>query len=227
MTIADYEAAFEKRLDQCWFSVYVADVLQLNRALSWKNVSRDVRAGAAVMAMAEFEALISNCVELVHESVESSGCQVGDLRHGLRMLHYRHRFAATTGSSMDSVWDARIELSRSHESSDRPALPRRDGRGYLEPVGSKTPRANTLNRIWQVYGLVGEPIPDLRWRSSLGEMAEIRNDVAHARLPISEAFNGRTRSADAVASHIANLRDLGIYFAETLISYTSAQSYLS
>lgn len=227
MSLNSYEADFEQRLDQCWLSVMVADVLQLGAPSGWKSVSRDVRAGAVVMAMGEFEALLKNSVEETHRIIEASGSPVMDLRHGVRMLHYDSRFAAASGSSLDSVWGTRMTLSEAHECTDLPRLPRRDSRGYLQPLGSSTPKPAMLARLWLVYDLPGLPFPSLAWRKSLGEMAEVRNDVAHARMPIAQAFAGKARTADAVASCIMDLRDLGKHVVDSLITYTAGGGYLA
>lgn len=226
MSFAVYEADFERRLDQCWLSVMVADVLQLGVSGGWKTVSRDVRAGAVVMAMAEFEGLTKECVEETNRVIESSGNSVMDLRGNLRMLHYEARFPAAASSSLDSVWSARKLLAGAHESLDSPALPRRNQHGFLQPLGSQTPKPVMLTRLWSVYDLPGQPFPHLSWRKSLGEIAEMRNDVAHRRLPLAEALTGRSKSADAIASHLLDLRDLGKHLVQTLLRYTNSMGYL-
>ncbi|MCO7239487.1 hypothetical protein [Aeromicrobium sp. CnD17-E] len=227
MGISSYEADFEQRLDQCWLSVMVADVLQFGGGASgWKSVSRDVRAGAVVMAIGEFEALLKHSVEDIHQTIEASGSVVKDLRHGVRMLHFDPRFSAAAGSALDSVWSTRIELSEAHECIDPPRLPRRDHTGNLQPLGNRTPKPATLARLWLVYELPGVPFPNFAWRKSLGEMVEIRNDVAHGRMPIAQVFAGGARTVDAVATYVMHVRDLGKHVVDSLSSYTADRGYL-
>lgn len=228
MSLATLERSFEQRLDQCWLSVMAADVLQMGTVTGWKTISRDVRAGAVVMAMGEFEALLKNCVEETHDAIESSGSSLKEVRAGVRMLHFDGRFtsAAGGGSSLDTTWETRLLLAETHTSDLAPRLPRRDGRGNLQPVGSQTPRPSTVSRLWLVYDLPGDPFPKIGWRKSLGELAEIRNDVAHARLPLAQAFAGKGLTADAIAQSILNLRDLGKHVAESFAIYTVGGGFL-
>ncbi|WP_157514768.1 hypothetical protein [Nocardioides sp. J54] len=205
----------------------VADVLQLGKVAGWKSVSRDVRAGAVVMAMAEFECLIKTCVEEVNSAIEQSGHAVGALRLGLRMLHLDSRFASASSSSLEKVWESRLQVADAHNSGDVPALPRADSRGFIQPLGSSTPKPAMIARLWLVYELPGSPIPKLSWRRALGELAEIRNDVAHARLPLNLALNGPDRSADAVAAFVLELRDLGRHIVESVTAYVDGNSYLA
>ena len=167
MSLETIEAEFEERLDQCWLAMIVADVAQLGASHAWTTVSRDVRAAAAVFAMAEFEALVKESLEDLHGHIESSGHLLGDLRDGLRMLHLDRRITASAGSSLDSAWSARTEIASAHTSTSVPQLPRRDSHGFLQPVGSQTMRPGTMIRAWRVYELPGAPFPSLSWQRSL------------------------------------------------------------
>src|SRR4051794_6350599 len=126
MAFVEIEAEFERRLGQCWLSVIVADVAQLGKLGGWTTLSRDVRASAAVLAMAEFEALLKDCVEELHAAIEQSGLLVGELKGGIRFLHLDRRLTAAVDSNLDPAWNARLELARSHLLQDTPSLPRRD-----------------------------------------------------------------------------------------------------
>ncbi len=161
------------------------------------------------MAVAEFEALLKDCLEETHRVIESSGSTVTDLRSELRMLHYDTRFPAAAGSSLDTAWSARKALADAHQSIDTPRLPRRDAHGFIQPLGSQTPKPAMLTRMWSVYNLSGQPFPKFAWRKSLAELAEIRNDVAHRRLSLSQAMGDKARTADAVSAYVLDLRDLG------------------
>lgn len=227
MSLVLYEQEFEQRLNQCWLSVMAADVLQLGNGTGWRTVSRDVRAGAVVMAVAEFEALLKDCVEETHSIIESSGVTIMDLRNEVRMLHHDTCFQAASGSSLDSAWSARRLLAGAHQSRDSPRLPRRDPNGFIQPLGSQTPKPAMLTRLWSVYDLPGQPFPQLAWRKSLGELAELRNDVAHRRLALTQALAGKARTADAVAAYVLDLRDLGKHVAQSLGTYTLGGGYLA
>jgi hypothetical protein len=227
MTFTAIEHEFERRLDQCWLSVVVADVVQLGRPSGWVTVSRDVRASAAVMAMAEFEGLIKDSIEALHEQIEISGLPVSRLRLGVRLLHFDGRMAAASSSNLDKAWTARLEVAGSHATSVAPKLPRRDPRGYLQPVGSATPAPSMLARLWNVYELAGTPFPQLRWQRSLGELVEIRNDVAHRRERLVLAMTGPRRSADAMADLIIDLRDLGRHVVQSIENYASSAAFVA
>lgn len=225
MSFAALEAEFEQRLDQCWLSIVVADVAQLGAPHGWNTVSRDVRAGAAVFAIAEFEALLKDSIEELHAHIEQSGRTLAALCDGVRMLHFDGRFSAAAGSRLDAAWTARREVGSSHQASVPPALPRRDSRGFLQPVGSMTPNPTAVMRIWLVYGLPGTPFPEFSWRRALGELADIRNDVAHRRAHLTLAMSGQNRTADAIAEYILHLRDLGKHVSHSLDLYAGQEGY--
>lgn len=173
------------------------------------------------MAMAEFEGLLKNCVEHAHQSIEMSSTCVNQLRPGLRMLHYDSAFASASasGPSIDAAWNSRMNISAASQNTDLPRLPRRQTNGSLQPLGNRTPNAATMSRLWRVYELPGQPFPRLSWRRSLGILCEIRNDVAHARVPFAKIFTGRDRTADAVGQLVSDLRDLGMHFTQSLVEY--------
>jgi hypothetical protein len=224
-TFIEIESEFVHRLDRCWLSVMVADVAQLSTSTGWPTISRDVRAGAVVMAMAEFEALLKDSVEALNRSVEASGVLVGDLRDGLRFLHMESQVSSAASSSLERSWASRLDLARSVHSPERPALPRRTSRGFLQPLGQETPKPSTLARLWTVYELPGAPFLKFRWRSALGELGEIRNDVAHRRELLKISMSGRSRTADKVAEHILDLRELGNHVVRSIDSYVANGGY--
>lgn len=179
------------------------------------------------MAMAEFEWLVKTCVEEANNAIEQSGHVVGTLRHGLRMLHLDSRIASAASSSLDRAWGSRLLVADGHNSDDVPVLPRADPRGFIQPLGSSTPKPSMIARLWLVYELPGLPMPKLSWRRALGELAEIRNDIAHARLPLNQALNGSERSADAVAALVLDLRDLGRHIVDSMTVYVDETCYLA
>lgn len=225
-TFNEIEAEFESRLNQCWHSILVADVAQLGGAHGWRTVSRDVRAAATVFAMAELEALLKDAIEETHSNIEASAVDVGALRAGVRMLHMGTRFSAASGpEGYDTTWLARLEVGRSHQCEELVALPRRDPQGSLAPIGNRTPRARTISLIWTIYELTGDPFPQLSWRSSLGELASLRNDVAHRRSTLRLVMAGPDRTADSIAGHVRNVRYLGAHVVKALDDYCATQQY--
>lgn len=72
-----------------------------------------------------------------------------------------------------------------------------------------------------VYELPGTPFPYLRWRRALGELADIRNDVAHRRDRLGRVMAGASRSADAIAEHLLDLGSLGRHVVETMEDYVA------
>lgn len=226
-TFSPIEASFEHRLNQCWFSIMVADITQLNARHGWKTVSRDVRASAAVFSIAEFEGLLKDCIEVAHEAIEASGYPVGSLRDGIRMLHLDSRFPAASGPASDATWAARHDVADSHNLAAAPTLPRRNHAGDMQPIGNQTPRPGTVLRVWRVYDLPGQPFPQLPWHGALGELADIRTDVAHRRMPLGSAMAGKARTADSIAKAVAQLRELGSHVTKTFEQYIAGIGYVA
>lgn len=227
MAFLPIEQEFERRLDQCWYSVLAADGLQLGLGHGWLTISRDVRASAVVLALAEFEGLLKESIEEMHGQVELSGVAVGDLRLGLRMLHADPLFGRAHNAGLDSMWESRALIGGSHDAAEMPVLPRRDPQGFIQPIGNATPKPTTIVRIWKVYGLAGLPLPQLAWQQALGDLSALRNDVAHRSDRLTLVMAGATRTPQALAEKIADVRDLGLHIIHSIEAYVANKGYVA
>lgn len=226
MSFSSIEREFERRLSQCWQSVLVADVVQLDRSTGWLTISRDVRAAAMVFAMAEFEGLLKDATEHLHAHVEGAGISVGDLKPGLRALHLLSDVARAQGTEGgQNTWPARLRLVDSINLNASPDLPRRDSRGFLHPIGNSTPSPSTVTRLWTVYEFSGQPLPDLNWRQALSDGSEIRNDVAHRRGHLKSVMSGADRTSDAIARQVRALQELGLHVIEAMSTYCATTAF--
>ena len=227
MSFSSIEKEFEQRLSQCWQSVLVADVVQLDRSTGWLTISRDVRAAAMVFAMAEFEGLLKDATEHLHALVEAAGVPVGDLKPGLRVLHLMGDVTRAQGAEEgQKTWPARMRLADSNNLKVPPDLPRRDSRGFLHPIGNATPNPSTVARLWTVYEFSGQPLPNLSWRQALSDGSEIRNDVAHRRGQLKSVMSGSDRTSDVIARQVRALQDLGLHVIDAMSAYCASAAFV-
>jgi hypothetical protein len=63
--------------------------------------------------------------------------------------------------------------------------------GPMPPLDGKTLTPAHLQRIWQVYGLNGNPVPDLSAGQTLQKVAGLKNDIAHGNLPFARYYGLR------------------------------------
>ncbi|MGH3808069.1 MAG: hypothetical protein ACRDRU_15880 [Pseudonocardiaceae bacterium] len=191
-------------------------------------VSRELRAAAAVGSIAELEALTRSTIQRTHIELNTCGLMLCDISPSMRQLAVHGTFESLR-DAMDhgKLWEKRRFATTLETCNQSLLLPIVLQRAPQPPLDGRTLTPKHYHRLWQIYGLPGDPFPVVSWEGSLQKLALLRNDIAHGSLPVDEIFTQAGRSAPEVRSYINDIGLFSINFADRWENYLTNQGYLT
>lgn len=214
------------RFDELRRFVQVARTVAGDPQLAWKKATIEARASLIVCSMAEMEALTRLSLAEVHRSLNALLLPSNSYRLSLLPLLGDSRFESLRMlNNREKMWDRRSELMSLHSSVDVVEFPV-PIKGPQPPMDGATLRPVHFQRIWSIYGLAGVPFPEQAWSLSLGDMADLRNDVAHANSPFGAIFQAGGRSVEHLLQHLINLEEFAMHLVESWDCYLTGACYI-
>lgn len=192
----------------------------------WHFLTQEARAACIVGILAELEALTRTFLCAINDEINESKVSVGDLKQCLRGLASHVHFESLRDSNdSTNTWNRRAAVTSLENSSEIAVLPI-PIRGPQPPLDGKTLTPAHFYRIWQVYGVEGDPMPDLAAGQTLQKLSGLRNDVAHGNLPFSEIFRTAGTTAPAIEGYVTQMSLFVIHLASAWSAYASGRGYL-
>lgn len=202
---------FGARLDQVRQELYYCDVNFTKKESRFLRQS--IRANGYVHLAAALEQLVNLTAETVILEINRVGISLVDLRLSL--------FSISSGGHFESLgdvrglknWLRRCEILQNLHSTDVVQL-----EPAHVPLDGRTIRPEHLNAIWGVFGFPGLPLPGPLHALALRDLADSRNDVAHANEDLS-VVAGRKSVSDMFA-FVARIEEVGLHL------FAAADEYL-
>lgn len=214
------------RYDELRRFIDIAKRVEGDPNIRWRKATYEARASLIVCCMAELEALTKLVITEVHGSLNGLQLSTQDYSSTIVALLGHGQFESLrTLADHEKLWTRRIEVLNLHFASDVIdfPLPRK---GPQPPLDGSTLRPPHFDRVWKIYGLPGIPFPKILWSLSLANMADLRNDIAHANAEFDSIFKARGRRVEDFLAHLENIEEFAVHFVETWDVYLDAESYL-
>lgn len=192
----------------------------------WHFLTQEARAACIVGVFAELEALTRTFLTTINEEITAAHFAISDLRPCLRGLAGHVHFESLRDSSDSAnIWSRRTAVT-TFESSRELAIMPLPTRGPQPPLDGRTLTPAHFLRVWQIYGLDGDPVPDLASSQTLQKLSGLRNDIAHGNLPFSEIFRTAGTSAASIEGYLTQMSLFVIHLAYAWSGYATGRSYL-
>lgn len=216
-----------KRLDRLKSFLVAAEALRVQDHARWFFLTQEARAACIIGVCAELEALTRVFLVAVNGEINRGVHVVGDLKPCLRGLAgHAHFESLRTSEDAATVWARRTAVTSYDTSTEVAAMPL-PARGPQPPMDGKTLTPSHFQRLWDVYGLDGDPFPELAWATTLTKLSGLRNDIAHANLPFSEIFRTAGTTSPSVERALDQMNNFVIHLTVTWTSYVASQHYLA
>lgn len=190
-------------------------------------LGRELRAAAVVAVMAELEALLRDMIVSICAHVNSANVQTAFLVPSLRPLAAFGQFESESNtSSHDARWEGRFKVTAMEHSQEVARLPGPSRRAPQPPLDGRTIQARHISLVWKVLGIHSNPIPRASTATSLKKLTQIRNDVAHRNLEISQVFSEAGRTAADIAAYIDDVVLLALNIGNEWGSYVAGEAYI-
>ncbi len=188
-------------------------------------LGREMRAAATVAAMAELEALLRDMLISIGDEINRAALNMRDLIPSLRALAVDGRFSSLVDSSdNEKRWEQRLALTQLDASTEIAQFPGRAIKRPQPPLDGRTIQSRHLFLTWRVLGL-SDAIPSASVVASLKKLTQIRNDVAHRNVAITQVFSEAGRSANDVARYIDDVTLLVLHIGNEWQDYVAEAKY--
>lgn len=189
-------------------------------------LGREMRAAAVVATMAELEAILREMLVSIGAHVSSLGLKYRDLAPSLRSLAAHSDFEGLR-STRDSKknWEARQLVTRLEDSEELVTLPKAASNSPQPPLDGRTIQSRHISLVWSVLG-IENPIPSASTVASLKKLTQLRNDVAHRNLEISDVFSSPGRTAQSIAGYLDDVTLLVLHIGVEWDSYIKNRGFL-
>lgn len=189
-------------------------------------MSLEVRANCIVAIMAELEALTRVFVNTANQQINEGKHPILDLKACLRPLAGHSSFESLVSlRKAGKVWETRARVTNFEVNNDTACLPVLP-KSPVPPLDGRTLTFDHFKRIWQVYSISGEPDPTFTWVSTLNQLAEQRNDIAHANSPIEAVLKTKGGDPKAIEDAISKMSGFVIHLLDKWGTYLDNREYL-
>lgn len=189
-------------------------------------LGRELRAAATVAAMAELEALLRDMLVAIATHVNHIGVTYRELQPSLRPLAANSTFTSLADTQdRGKIWAHRLTLTSLEDSNEVAILPQKSIKSPQPPLDGRTIQPRHISLVWSVLN-ISNPIPSAAAAAALMKLTQIRNDVAHRNLGISDVFSEPGRTATHIAQYLDEILLLVIHIGFEWASYVDRQGYL-
>jgi hypothetical protein len=214
------------RLDRLKAFLLTAEDLHKQDGDKWRFLSQEARAACIVGVLAELEALTGVFLKGISREITAGRHAVSALRPCLRGLAGHTHFESLRDTAdSENIWARRALLTTLDMSSDTAAMPI-PTRGPQPPLDGRTLTPAHFRRIWDVFGIDGDPLPDLASGQTLQKLSGLRNDIAHGNLPFAEIFRTAGTTAPSVERYVTQMSLTVIHLASAWSMYANTRAYL-
>ena len=189
-------------------------------------LGRELRAAAVVATMGEVESLLRDMLVAIGLHINSEGIRTSDLIPPLRSLSSHSSFESLVNArDSERVWSRRLEVTQLESSSVIAVLPLEMTRGPQPPLDGRTIQSRHFSLVWSVLG-IPNPIPSASIVASLKKLTQIRNDVAHRNIEISQVFSEAGRTATDLQKYLDDVVLLLLHVGVEWADYIRTRAYL-
>lgn len=189
-------------------------------------LGREMRAGAAIAAMAEVEALLREMLVCVGDHITVSKVKFKKLLPSLRPLAMNSTFDELTDiKRIEKKWDYRLLVTRLEDSHELAVFPTQQTRSPQPPLDGRTIQPHHISVVWKVLG-IPNPIPSASIVASLKKLTQIRNDVAHRNVSVDDVFSQAGNSAKEIALYLEDISLLLMNIGVEWDEYIRFEKYL-
>lgn len=214
------------RLDRLKIFLLAAEDLRKADNAKWHFLTQEARAACIVGILSELEALTRTFLQTINAEISDASHLIGALKPCLRGLAGHAHFESLRDSSdATNIWSRRATVTTFELSAELAALPI-TVRGPQPPLDGRTLTPAHFKRIWDVYGLDGDPLPDLASSQTLQKLSGLRNDIAHGNVPFGEIFKTAGTTTAAVERYVTEMTLFVIYLGTTWSAYADSKGYL-
>lgn len=193
---------------------------------TWGFASYESRGAAVVGAMAELEASTRTFIQLAHEELNRLSIPIKDLRASLRPLAAHSELESLRSATDNDILWSRKAYATTLDSCMVPVRFPISWRTSQPPLDGKTLKPSHFRHLWQVYGLPGDPFPQVSREGSLQKMALARNDIAHGNARFQDIFRQPGRDVSDIEKYIDDLSLFAIHSVNRWEEYLRLRLYL-
>ena len=161
-----------------------------------------------VQLYATHEYAVRSAVQATLVALSAAGVEIKTIRRNLLALVLESQWESAADSGRDRVWDSRMKLIATIDSSD-PTPKLSDG---LFPYDGSHYRIQQLHTIWKIFSVTGPVVSEPRLKGRIEELVENRNAISHGRRTPEEVgrryswqdIAHRVDDTNAIASHVVS-----------------------
>lgn len=215
-----------ERLDRLKSFLLTAEDLYKSDNAKWYFLTQEARAACIVGVLAELEALTRTFLVAINNEISGANRAIADLKPCLRGLAGHVHFESLRDSAdASNIWARRAMVTTLEASKEVAQLPT-PTRGPQPPLDGRTLTPAHFKRVWEVYGIDDDPLPDLASGQTLQKLSGLRNDIAHGNLPFQEIFRTAGTATPAVERYLTQMSLLVIHLATAWARYADERAYL-
>ena len=207
---------FGERLDHIRQDLYYCDVAV--PLVRHRELRVTIQASAYVWLAAAVEALMEGVLAALLDEINLANVRLDNLRLSLFALLQAPQFDSLREVRGIKMWQARAAIFEEMSGTSSCALP-----ADVLPLDGRTIRAYHLDAIWKIFGLPGRSTPDPLHRLVLEDLAEARNQAAHAREELSTI--AQRKSLDDLLRFVDRVEEIAIHLWTQSYDYLNSKGY--
>lgn len=190
-------------------------------------LSQEIRGAACVAASGELERYFREVLKFIYDTILNEDISIEEIQPGLQVVNNSSNFQILANQDLGlKNWDTRYKLLSSHNSQDR-FIYRPSARNPVQPLDGKTIKKEHVSTIIQALNL--NYSPKAKQLVSITAISNIRNDVAHLNVPITEIFHqgNSEKSISVIIEHLDNIIEFIIEISYAIEEYCANKKYLT
>lgn len=206
-----------ERVDRSKQNLYYCDVDL--RKHSRSSLRHDLQASVYVLLSAALERFLTTMMCSLMDEINSRNIRLCELRPTLFAVANGGHFLALQDVRGLKMWNKRNLLLAAYQSNEVAQL----SSAHI-PVDGGTIRFNHVETFWQIFGLQGSAMPDLRSKLALSTLADNRNLVAHGESSTSVVAG--SQSIEDALRLVERIETLVLHIYSMSVDYLDDARYL-
>ena len=194
--------------DRCLSSQKTVALIKSLEETSQVALASACKGLAFVQLYATYEYSVRSAVQATLVALCAAGVEIRTLRRNLLALVLDPHWDSASDSGRPHVWDSRMALIASLDSSELTSTLRDD----LFPNDGSHYRIHQLRTIWKIFSVSGPVVSEPRLIGRIEELVENRNAISHGRLTPEEVGSryswqevaSRVNDTDTIAGHVVS-----------------------